>query len=346
LSATKSLPSDIRAGLAACGALLVALAGCVITTEGMQEKDVVLSDVFPPSKTVSSYRQLERPRRATAEELAAQFGGKARLDLMRRWGSFASQVCEYGLPRHRPRVCVSISEMNSRLDAYGAYTNIRPAMLPETQYVRIGVHATLDGERLFFVHDRYLVAVRDLEKSEPQMRRDLLVNFGRAVSSRIPRPITEVEPVSFIPVQNRVLASERLDLDDPLGLGIFDKGAVSAVYRIEDRECRAFAAFASAGWSKRAQLSRLRRAMEEAGPVTETKHGDVGCQGRLLGHPALIAQREDVVFGVLGTFTPEEMRELMAALDRKIKPLTLLKYSDVKKEEEKKEKAGGFKYTP
>ena len=327
--------------------LLLALPACVITSEGMEAKAVSLAEIFPPSKTVASYRQVNPPRRVPQDELSAQLGGKERLAQMTKWRAFSSEMCEYGLANKPPKVRVTISEMSSRLDAYGAYTNLRPAMLPETQYVKIGVQATLDGERLIFVHDKFLVVVRDLEQTPEEQRRALLINFGRSISNRIPRPITEVEPATFLPAVNRVPASERLDKEDPLGLNILQGGAVSALYRVEKRECRVFLAYVGEGWSKLAHLNRIRKTMESAGPMTELKIGDAGYQGQWKGNAVMIAQREDVVFGALGNLAPEEMRDLMAAIDRRIRPYVPVKYSDIRKAEEKKEeKKSGYQWTP
>ena len=36
--------------------------------------------------------------------------------------------------------------MGSKQNAYGAYTNLRPGLLGEGSYVKIGVHATVDGD--------------------------------------------------------------------------------------------------------------------------------------------------------------------------------------------------------
>jgi hypothetical protein len=55
----------------------------------------------------------------------------------------------------------------------------------------------------------------------------------------------------------------------------------------------------------------------------------------------MIAQREDVVFGILGTLEPDEMQEIMATADRLIKPYIPVKYNDIQKKEE--EEGGGNK---
>jgi hypothetical protein len=328
--------------------LLLALPACEITSDGVQQQPVALVDIFPPSKSVASYRQVAPPKRIMQDDLITQLGGKERLAQMRKWSSFSTEMCEYGLPNKPPKVRVTISEMTSRIDAYGAYTNIRPPMLPETQYVKIGIHATLEGDRLLLVHDKYLITVRDLEQTPEEQRRAMLVNFGRSISNRIPFPITDVEPASFLPFQNRVPASDRLDKEDPLGLSILQGGAVSALYRIEKRECRVFLARAGEGWSKLAHLNRIKKVMEGTALMTELHIGDAGWAGQWKGNAVMIAQREDIVFGVLGNFSADEMRELMAAMDRRIRPYVPVHYSDIQKAEEKKaeNKGGGYQWTP
>jgi hypothetical protein len=322
---------------------LLLLAGCEITNEGMEAKEVVVEEIFPPSKTVSSYRQIAAPKQANEEALVEQFGGKDKLVTLRKWSSFATRVCEYGLPNQPPLMRVMICEMSTRLDSFGAFSNLRPAMLPENQYVKIGIQAVLDGDRLFFVHDRYLVIIRHLQKTTDEQRRALLLNFGRGVSRRIPRPMIEPTPLNYFPLQYRVPASERLDKEDPVGLAIVENGA-SALYRVGNRESRMFMAMATGTFRKLAFLDKYRKAMEAEGPVKEVQLGDGCYQGKLNKLSAMIAQREDVVFGILGTLEPDEMQEIMATADRLIKPYIPVKYNDVtkKSEEEEKDKGGGF----
>jgi len=319
--------------------LLVLLAGCEITNEGMEAKEIVIEDIFPPTKTVSSYRQIAPPKAAGEEAQAEQFGGKDKLAILKKWSSFAARSCEYGLPNQPPLARVMVWEMSTRLDSFGAFSNLRPALLPDNQYVKIGVQAVLDGERLIFVHDRYLVVVRHLQAAPEDQRRALLLNFGRGVSRRIPRPMVEPMPLNYFPVQYRVPASERLDKEDPVGLGIVENGA-SALYRIGDRESRMFMAMASGTFRKLAFLDRYRKAMEAEGPVKEVQLGDGCYEGRLNRLSAMIAQREEVVFGILGTLEPGEMQEIMATADRLIKPYIPVKYNDIKK---KDEEGGGGK---
>lgn len=324
--------------------ILLFLPGCEITSEGMEGKEVVLEEIFPPSKTVSSYRQVAPPKQAKAEDLEEQLGGKERAALLKKWGSFASRICEYGLADKPPLVRVTVTEMSSRMDAFGAFSNIRPAMLPENQYVKVGVQGVLDGERLIFVHDRYLIIVRHLQMAPEEQRRALLLNFGRGLSRRIPRPMVEPSPVIYLPAQHRVPGTERLDREDPVGLGVVDNG-VSAVYRIQNREGRMFMSQVSEAFRRLTFLQKYRKAMEAESPVRELHIGDGSYQGKLNKLNAVIAQRDDVVFGILGTLTEEEMQEIMATADRQIKPYSPVKYTDIqKKNEEEEEKRGGLNF--
>lgn len=323
--------------------LLLLLAGCEITTEGIEAKEVVVDEIFPPSKTVSSYRQLGLPKQVAEAAQVEQFGSKEKLAALKKWSSFATRSCDYGLPNQPPLIRVMVCEMSTRLDSFGAFSNLRPAMLPDNQYVKIGVQAVLDGDRLFFVHDRYLVIIRHLQQSPDEQRRALLLNFGRGVSKRIPRPMIEPTPLNYFPVQYRVPATERLDKEDPVGLAIVENGA-SALYRIGNRESRMFMATASGTFRRLAFLEKYRKAMQAEGPTKEIQLGDGCYQGKLNKLNAVIAQREDVVFGILGTLEPEEMQEIMATADRLIKPYIPVKYKDVQKkgEEDEKEKGTGF----
>jgi len=326
--------------LAAFVAATLFLPGCTITNEGVQ-KEIAIEEIFPPSKAVSSYRQVAPPRQIKEEELAGQFGGKEKAAILRKWSSFTSRVCEYGLPKKPPLVRVTVSELSTRMDAFGAFSNIRPAMLPENQYIKVGVQGVLVGERLFFVHDRYLVAVRHLQPGSEARRRALLLNFGRGISRRIPRPMVEPSPINFLPLQHRVPATERLDKEDPVGLGGVNNGA-SAVYRIESREARMFMAQVTGTFRRLAFLQKYRKAMEKEGPVKELQIGDGSCQGKLNKMNAIIAQRQDVVFGIIGTLEENDMLAIMAAADRMIKPYIPVKYQDVQKEKEKENEKSGL----
>jgi hypothetical protein len=330
----------LLAFVSAMSALPFLLPGCVITNEGPQ-KEIAIEAIFPPSKAVSSYRRVKAPRKANDDLLAEQFGGKDKAAVLTKWNSFSSRVCEYGLPKQPPLVRVTVSEFGTSMNAFGAFSNVRPAMLPAKQYVKVGVQGVVDGERLFFVHDHYLVSVRHLQPGSEMRRRALLLNFGRGVSKRIPRPMVEPVPIAFLPLQHRVPATERLDKEDPVGLGVVNNGA-SAVYRIGQQEARMFMAKADGVIRKLAFLQKYRKAMEKEGPVRELQIGDGSYQGKLNKLNAIIAQREGVVFGILGTLEERDMIAIMAIADRQIKPYVPVKYKDVrkKKDEEEKEKSG------
>jgi hypothetical protein len=320
------------------GALLLAGSGCTITTEGIEKTPLTLEEIFPPSKAVASYRQADKPARADEKLLTEQLGGKNKLEILKKWGAINTLSCDYGLPERPPKVRLTVTEMPSKIFAYGAYTNLRPALLPERQYVKIGVHGTIDNGTLMFVQDRYFMIARDLSNAPEEQRRAMLVNFATNLSDRIPRNIADVEPISFLPIKNRVTASERLDKEDPLGLGIFTEGGATALYRSEDKEAKIFMALGAAGLHKYTELNKIKLAMQKEGPVREYLVGDKGFQGVFFGKPCLIAARENVVFGVYGTYRDDELREMMATIDRKIKPLIIVPYQDIKRKEAEKEK--------
>jgi hypothetical protein len=228
--------------------------------------------------------------------------------------------------------------MGSKQNAYGAYTNLRPGLLPEGNYIKIGVHATVDGERLLFVQDRFIIIVRDLSGAADPARRTMLINFARAISDRIPRDITDINLVSFLPFENRVPATERLDKEDPLGMGLFKTGGVTALYRIDNRESKVFMAEAPDNTAVRGLIKDVKQAMEKEAPIGELAVGTEGYQGRLFKSQAMVARRELVVFGCYGTMTEKEMRNLMAAIDRRVKPYAPPKIIERKAEDEETKK--------
>ncbi len=329
-------------------ALTLLLAGCVITPEGIEDVEILLADILPPSRVVGSYIQKERPKPPPGDGMEVQLGGKTKLDVMKKWGSWSTLHSDYGLLKGPPKVRITVSEMSTRLQAYGAYTNLRPGLLPENAYVKIGTHGTVDGERLIFVHDLYLVVVRLLEPLPPDQARSLLIQFGRATSNRIPRSLAPIPPVSFLPQEGRVVASERLDKDDPLGLDILKDGAASALYRKENQEtkkvqeAKVFLALVEEALLRRSALTRYQDLMKKEGEVGEVPVGDSGYKGKLQGKACMIAQRENVLFGVIGNMDEAEMQNLLAVVDRRIKPFVPAQYKDLQKAKENEEKKATF----
>lgn len=321
-------------------ASLLLVSGCTITTEGVQQYEVPIEEVFPPSKIVASYRQVKKPVKIEPKDVEEQFGGAQKYAVLKKWGPVSTLSAEYGIPERPPKARVTVTEMSSKQNAYGAYSNLRPGLLGEMNYIKIGVHGTVDGERLIFVQDRYLIVVRDLSGDTDPARRTMLINFGRAISDRIPRDITDIDLVSYLPYENRVPATERLDKEDPLGLGLFKGGGVTALYRIEARECKVFLVDATQSTDVKGLVKALKEGMEKEGPVTELGIGLEGYLGRLFKSQAMLARRENVLFGCYGTMTEREMKNIMAAIDRRVKPFVPPKITEKKKEEEAKP-AGG-----
>lgn len=320
-------------------ACLALLPGCSITTDGVQKFEVPLEEVFPPSKVVASYRQLALPTRLEDTDMEPQVGNNQKLSILKKWGVVKTLAAEYGIPKRPPAAKVSVTEMSSKTNAYGAYTNLRPGLLTEGNYIKIGVHATVDGERLIFVQDHFLIIVRDLTGAPDPTRRTMLINFGREISLRIPRDITDVTLISYLPYENRVPATERLDKEDPLGLNVLKNGGVSALYRIDNRECKVFMADLADGSGSGSIMKQIKAEMEKEGPIGELGVGVEGYQGRLFKNQAMLAKRENVVFGCYGTMTEREMKNVMAGIDRRIKPYVAPRIKS--KKEEEAEAAGG-----
>jgi hypothetical protein len=168
----------------------------------------------------------------------------------------------------------------------------------------------------------------------------MLINFARAVSDRIPRDITDIALVGYLPYENRVPATERLDKEDPLGLGLFKAGGVTALYRVDNRECKVFMAEVADSAAVRGLVKDVKTAMEKEGPISELSVGTEGYQGRLFKSQSMLARREQVVFGCYGTMTEKEMKNIMAAIDRRIKPYVAPKIKDREKEDEADKKSG------
>lgn len=336
-----SMKHALRVFAVCCLALVLFASGCTITPEGVQEAEVPLEEVFPPSKLVASYCQLTRPAKPSETDFEAQFGGKPKVGILRKWNLLATLAADYGIPKRPLTARVSVTEMGTKQNAYGAYTNLRPGLLSESNYVKIGVHGVVDGERLMFVQDRFVIVVRDLSGLAEPTRRTMLINFARAISDRIPRDITDINVVGYLPYENRVPATERLDKEDPLGLGVFKAGGVTALYRTENRECKVFMAEAGTASGAKDLLKDVKKAMVKEGPVGELGIGQEGFQGRLFKSLAMVARRDLVVFGCYGDMNDREMKNVMAGIDRRVKPYVPPKVKEKKEEEKEEEKKPG-----
>jgi len=327
------------------GALVLGLSGCTVTPDGVQQFEVPQEEIFPPSKAVASYRQVKKPERIEAKAIEDQIGGAQKFAVLKKWGALSTLMAEYGIPDRAPKARVTVTELGSKQNAYGAYSNTRPGLLADTNYVKIGVHGTVDAERLIFVQDRYLIVIRDLSGDTDPTRRTMLINFGRAISDRIPRDITDIELISYLPTDNRVPATERLDKEDPLGMGLFKGGGVTALYRIDNRECKVFLADAKENSDIKGLVQQVKAAMDKEAPTSELGVGVEGYQGRLFKSLAMLARRESTIFGCYGTMTEREMKNIMAAIDRHVKPAVPLKALEKKPEPEEdktKSKTAGY----
>jgi len=117
--------------------------GCTITTEGVQNFEVPIEEILPPSRVVASYRQLNKPQRMKDSETEEQIGSKERIEIVEKWSKMSAVYADYGIPERPPKARISVTEMSSKLNAYGAYSNLRPPDLNEKSYVKIGVHGTV-----------------------------------------------------------------------------------------------------------------------------------------------------------------------------------------------------------
>lgn len=212
-------------------------------------------------------------------------------------------------------------------------------------------------DRLFFVQDKYLIIVRDLASTAEPERRTMLINFGHALSNRLPRDITDISLVGYLPYENRVAASERLEKEDPLGMNVFKQGAVTATYRNQEkgpkgervvskdaRECTVFLVETKDKGQAKGALKSLRKEFDKLGKTEDLGFCEEGFTATFNGNPALIGRRESVVFGCYGTFNEKEQKGLMSSIDRRIKPYVPPKVKEKDKdavdEDEKKKKKG------
>src|SRR5438552_222140 len=93
----------INAMLCIFGALVLALSGCTITPDGVQQFDVPQEEIFPPSKAVASYRQIKKPEKIEAKAIEEQIGGAQKYAVLKKWGALSTMAAEYGIPDRPPK---------------------------------------------------------------------------------------------------------------------------------------------------------------------------------------------------------------------------------------------------
>src|SRR5436190_19109410 len=98
-------------------ALLVALGSCTITTEGIQKHDVPLPEVFPPSKTVASYRRLKEPFKVASTNLDSEVGGTEKMEILHKWGVIQAMSAEYGIPDRPLAARITVIELRTKPNA-------------------------------------------------------------------------------------------------------------------------------------------------------------------------------------------------------------------------------------
>jgi len=120
------------------------------------------------------------------------------------------------------------------------------------------------------------------------------------------------------------------------------------LYRTEDRarECKVFLAEAGDTSAVKGLLKDVKTAMTKEGPVTELGIGNEGFQGKLFKSLAMVSRREQVVFGCYGTMTDREMKNVIAGIDRRVKPYVPPKIKEKEKEETEEKKGGLGPFTP
>ena len=150
--------------------------------------------------------------------------------------------------------------------------------------------------------------------------------------------------MGYLPYENRVPATERLDKDDPLGMGLFKGGGVTALFRIDKRECHVFLADTKEKGNAGNVYKNVKKALEAEGATEALSIGEEGFSGKFRGSPAMVAKRESVVYGCYGTYDEKEMKSLMANIDRRVKPYAPPKIKEKEKdpaeEDAKKKKQG------
>src|SRR4051812_16776098 len=80
------------------GALALGLSGCTITPDGVQQYEVPQEEIFPPSKTVASYRQSKKPEKIESKAVEEQIGSAQKLAILKKWGFLSTMMAEYGIP--------------------------------------------------------------------------------------------------------------------------------------------------------------------------------------------------------------------------------------------------------
>src|SRR5206468_3382739 len=100
--------------VASLAAALLLIAGCTITSEGVQQYEVPIDEVFPPSKIVASYRQIKKPIKVEQKDVEDQLGGAQKFGVLKKWSPLSTLSAEYGIPDRPPKARVTVTEMGTK----------------------------------------------------------------------------------------------------------------------------------------------------------------------------------------------------------------------------------------
>jgi hypothetical protein len=319
--------------------------GCTVTTAGMESKETIVEDVFPPSRVVASYRRLNKPKQLPrGAERRKAWGDERAVEILSQWNALSHHYCDYGLPNQLPRARLVIAEFSDKENAYGAFTALRSDNLPVEAHVKIGVQGVFLSERLFFTQNRYLAAVTDLAPDQSDERRSVLIEFGLRISDRLPHDITDIAPITRMPLENRVPGSEKFWREAPAPLKVADRELAAARYKVGPREGTFFVADCALGGGAKRVFGRFESAMSKEGPLRAAPFGQKSFSGTFNRQPSIIAIRDGVVFGVYGGLDPKEMVSLMTEADKRIQPLDAEPFKPNEKKSDEEEQKGGYKF--
>jgi len=209
-------------------------------------------------------------------------------------------------------VTADVYVMGSLLDAFGIYSNYRPA---KADLSPVGGGGHCDGYQLMFYQDRYFVRLS--ASGKPEQNRPVLLACAQAVLKKLPAGATQPKELKLLQCPSIVPGTEKYIAESLLGYAFFKRGLIAEVHRARgslararaDAFVRAFVVFgdssAGAADTMAKYLAYLQGEGVALGRVT-VAGGDAIAVKDPLYKGTLVIQSGDCLLGVIGLPDPAQ----------------------------------------
>ncbi len=293
-------------------AFFLAAAGCAgpggfIAGNRAEEKTVRLTSLLPGRALGANWEE-KMLGDYFPGNLYNYVDGEAELYLSYQFQELAA--ASYFLPGdEKNAVTVEVFRMGSKLDAFGVYSNYRPA---GAEPLPVGAGGFAGESALLFYQDRYFVKV--LGTGDEAADRGMMLNFARLVENNLPGDKEPPPELNLIKVSCLDQGTIRYLSRGLLGYSIFPP-ALEAECRLGEEKARIFVVISpgeskaySVFWGYQKMLKDVYDRGENWFSGIDTYHGDV-----------LVGRQGKWIAGVVGRIADEKRKELLTELLAELK---------------------------